>query len=90
MKSECNDELVYLRLCSMLPHRDRQAPRDRGELVVGVNLTGKFLGRSTCRKGYISATRVGGHCHGDHCDYDQQLDHKVHNLLQTNQGEEFS
>ena len=52
--------------------------------------TGKFLGRSTCRKGYISATRVGGHCHGDHCDYDQQLDHKVHNLLQTNQGEEFS
>ena len=90
MKSECNDELVYLRLCSMLPHRDRQAPRDRGELVVGVNLTGKFLGRSTCRNGYISATRVGGHCHGDHCDYDQQLDHKVHNLLQTNQGEEFS
>ena len=31
--------------------------------------TGKFLGRSTCRNGYISATRVGGYCHGDHCHW---------------------
>ena len=52
--------------------------------------TGKFFGRSTYRKSYISATRVGGNCHGDHCDHDQQLDHNVHNLLQTNRGAEFS
>ena len=68
----------------------QRPPRPPGSASWWWGSTGKFFGRSTCRKSYISATRVGGHCHGDHCDHDQQLDHKVHNLLQTNQGEEFS
>ena len=89
MKSKCNDELSYLCLCSMSPRRDRhvrQARRDRGELVVGS--TGKVLGRGMCPRGYISATRVGGHCHGKHCAHDQQLDHNVYDLLHYFQAQQ--
>ena len=36
------------------------------------------LGRNPCPRGYISGTRVGGHCHGDRGEHDHGLDHIVH------------
>ena len=50
------------------PERPPCPPGSAGQRRIGVGVNRLFLGRGVCPRGFISATRVGGHCHGDHSE----------------------